>query len=359
MANASRYDGSQPYDRGLPYLQLVNPTATPTTAQLHAIKVLTHTFALLSAANDPMFHASPNPYPQHSYATGTNLNQRLHDLGFPGLRLANNPANANPNDPNRNPLAAPGPGAAELRAIPVRALMMPLMMLAFRTLLLLYFFSPSKRPLFGLLLSLWILYEAWNAMRLVLRDGNGRDDAANAAAAPNAAPAGAGRPAAPVGGVANANGIDTRPAANTGRSYLQSMLDRLSMLNLSAEDALLESDAPAPPPSVGQKVKMFVLLFFMSLHPAAWDRRRKALRRREGRIRTEANAREAALHEREQANANANADANSESQGQQRTEEQEAAARAREQIVLRHERRPAWLKEYVQRVEFTEWVDDP
>lgn len=348
-------------DSGLPYLQLKNPGATPTPAQAHALRVLSHTFAFLSMANDPLLHAPMNPYPSNPYATATILNQRLQDLGLPALRLAHNAANPNPNDPNiPNPLVAAGAGGAELRAIPMRALMVPLLMLAFRTLLLLYFFSPSKRPLFGLILSVWILYEAWNAMRMVLNDGNDRGaDRAGNAAAPNG-PAAAGQQGGAVPGLAGPGANGAAPNAAPGSSGFAAVLDRLAMLNLATEDAILDTDAPAPPPSLVQKAKMFVALFFMSLHPAAWDRRRIALRRREGRVRTEANAREAALHDRAQRQGQGEADGQQgQGQGQPRTEEDEARARAREQMVIRHERRPAWLQQYVQRVQYTEWVDDP
>ncbi|KAI0677016.1 hypothetical protein C8Q78DRAFT_60528 [Trametes maxima] len=333
---------------GLPYLSLTTPNATPNASQLHALKVLSYTFPLLSMAHDPLLYAPPAPFPVYSNTPTANLNQRLQELGFPPLRLMpgqNIPRNGNDAN-NANPLA---PAGAEIRAIPVRALMVPLLMLAFRTLLLLYFFSPSKRPLFGILLSVWIIYEAWNAMRLVLNDGHERaaGPAANAAA-PNAPPdprQAAAQPAQP--GL-----VPTRPNRGANRSPAMAILDRLAMINLPAEDALLEMDINAPPPSVVQKTKMFITLFFLTLYPAAWDRRRAALRRREGRIRTEANARETALTERaERESAGAEAPA--------RTDEEEARARAREQVVIRHERRPAWLKEYVQRVQYSEWVDDP
>ena len=232
--------------------------------------------------------------------------------------------------------------------------MIPLIMLAFRTLLLLYFFSPSKRPLFGLLLSVWILYEAWNAMRLVLNDGNDRE--AGGAANPGAA--GPGQPAAPAEAGAGPNGnATTNGAAN--RSTAGAVLDQLSTLNLAAEDAILDTDAPVPEPGLAQKTKMFCALFFMTLWPSAWDRRRNALRRREGRLRTDAHAREAVLRDREEAlTANTSGDGQ-EGEQPQRSEEDLARARQREQIVARHERRPAWLRQYVQRVEYTEWVDDP
>ncbi|KAI0356484.1 hypothetical protein OH77DRAFT_1495312 [Trametes cingulata] len=334
---------------GLPYLTLTTPNATPTAAQSHALKVLSYTFSILSMANDPMLYSPSTPYSGLPNTPTTNLNQRLQQLGFPPLRLAHNP-NRNPNDPNANPFAPAGAAAgAEIRAIPMRALMVPLLMLAFRTLLLLYFFSPSKRPLFGILLSAWIVYEAWTAMRLVLNDGNN-----DRAGAPGANPAAPGAPPgrAPAAAVAPGRPGINRAGRNANRSPIHAVLDRLAMLNIPAEDALLETDAPAPPPSVLQKAKMFVTLFLLTLYPAAWDRRRTALRRREGRIRTEANAREAAVTERaERESAGADAPV--------RTAEEEARARAREQVVARHERRPAWLKEYVQRVQEAEWVDDP
>ena len=306
-------------------------------------------------ANDPMLYVPAAAQYPPPYATATNVNQHLQHLGLPQLRLAHaQGANPNPHDPH-NPLPAPGAPGAEIRAIPVRALFIPLVMLAFRTVLLLYFFSPSKRPLFGLMLSVWILYEAWNAMRLVLNDG--QDRGAGGAANPGAAN-GAGQPGAPAGG-AGANANPTANNAGANRSTFSAILDWLSTLNLANEDAILDTDAPVPEPGLVQKTKMFFALFFMTLWPSAWDRRRLALRRREGRIRTEANAREAAVHEREQA-ANAGGEGQaSEQQQQQRSEEELARVRQAEQLVARHERRPAWLKEYVQRVQYTEWVDDP
>ncbi|KAI9001339.1 hypothetical protein BD414DRAFT_526548 [Trametes punicea] len=337
---------------GLPYLSLTTPNATPTAAQRHALKVLSHTFSILSMANDPLLYVPSTPYHTYTSTPTTNLNQRLQELGLPPLRLAHNqgvPRNANEAN-NANPLAPAAAGAgAEIRAIPIRALLVPLLMLAFRTLLLLYFFSPSKRPFFGILLSVWVVYEAWNAMRLVLGDGNDRAagaGAANPAAPPNVPPG----PAA----AAAAAPADNRPNRVNMRSPLQALFDRLAMINIASEDALLETDVPAtaPAPSIWQKTKTFVTLFLLTLYPAAWDHRRAALRRREGRIRTEANAREAALTERaERESAGAEASA--------RSEEEATRASAREQLVVRHERRPAWLKEYVQRVQYSEWVDDP
>ena len=106
----------------------------------------------------------PMPYPLTQPAV--DLNQHFQRLGMPPLRLAPNAnPNANPNDPNNPALAA------DIRAIPLRALLMPLIMLVVRTFILMYFFSPSKRPVFGILLSLWIIYETWGAL-LALQNPN-------------------------------------------------------------------------------------------------------------------------------------------------------------------------------------------
>ncbi|OBZ76980.1 hypothetical protein A0H81_03795 [Grifola frondosa] len=323
---------------GFPYLTLVTPNATPTPIQAHALKVLSYTFHILSRSSDPSLYP-PMSYISYSVGTPSDINERLQQLGLPPLRYNQIP-NINPNDPNnRNPVA--GGAAVELRGIPMRALMVPLIMLLFRTLLLMYFFSPSKRPLFGILLCTWIVYEAWNAMRAVLVDGNERQaqGAAPRMGAPAAGgrvPNAPGRPAPRQGRPApGAPGL--APAQNATRNHADAVLDRLSTLNLSAEDAILDSDSNAHAPGVRHRVKTFLSLFLMTLYPASWDRRRATLRRREGRIRTEANARDIP---------------------QADGEESEARTMARAQLLARHARRPAWVREYLQRVQNAEWVDD-
>ncbi|KAK7695537.1 hypothetical protein QCA50_000173 [Cerrena zonata] len=335
------YDGASTgvrYERVIienqPFLQLMTPDTAPNPLQIHALKVLTHTFPLLSI---------PSPDSASSFATSqttpfthtqvTNLNNHLQQVGLPPLRLIPNAnANQNPNDPN-NPLAA-----AEIRAIPLRALMVPLMMLTFRTVLLLYFFSPSKRPLFGIVLSAWILYEAWGAIRAVI--GNGDQPAAQAREGGNGAGAGQGagpRIPGPAGGI--------QPGGNNQgarRSQMDSILDRLSNLNLTSEDATLDTDSrDITPPSLAHRAKTFISLLITTLHPAVWDRRRTVLRRREGRIRTEANLRESQPRE----------------EGDE-TPESVQRAQSRLNMIARHERRPRWVREYVQRVQHSEWVDD-
>ena len=328
-------------------MRLTPPDGIPTAAQQHALQILTHTFAILSVSHDPAYYAPLNPYPSHPYAPPTNVNQLLQQVGLPALRLAPNQVpNANP--PDANPLAAPGAAGPDIRAIPLRAFVVPLVMLTIRTVLLMYFFSPAKRPVFGIVLSLWILYEAWTALRVVLHEGGDRD--ANDAAANAGAAAGAAGRAPPAGAAGGPNVPGLRPTA--GRSNVHAILDRLATMNLSAEDAMLDTDRPITNPGLAQKARMFVTLFFMTLYPAAWDRRRTALRRREGRIRTEAHAREAPPPPEPTVT-------EGEGQAPAQSAEDAARARAREQMIARHERRPAWLRGYVQRVVDTEWVDDP
>lgn len=324
--------------RGLPYLSLITPNATPTPIQVHAFKVLTLTFSILSLPEFSTPHYPPPPNYAVSYQINphTNLNEHLQRIGLPPIRLT--PGQIPNANPNVNPHDAAAP-AVEVRAIPVRALIIPLVMFVFRTILLMYFFSPSKRPLFGLLLSVWILYEAWGAIRVVLGEGRPRRGDANGAMGV----AGAGQAANRQPGQA-ARPTPGTTASNTNRSQIQAFLDGLSNLNLAMEDAIVNGDprVSTRPPSTGHKVKTFVSLLLLTLYPAVWDHRRAALRRREGRLRTEANAREAT-----QSPEDVGGD-----------ESASASARARVDLPARHERRPAWVKQYVQRVQATEWADD-
>lgn len=299
-------------------------------------------------------------------ANTNNLNQRLQQLGLPGLHLAAN-QNPNPNDPN-NAFGPAAPAAPEIRAIPIRALLVPLSMLVIRTMLLLYFFSPSKRPLFGLMLSAWILYEAWGAIRAIL--GHERENNRGRPAAGGQPPAGAGAgPGVDAGaGGAGQHANQDRQAAgarvpahngerNASRNHVNAVLDNLACLNITEEDALLDSDRPNAPPGTMHRVKTFVSLLFMTLYPAVWDRRRAMLRRREGRIRTEANAREepSALTNPEDTSASGEEDVIA----RETRLANEARERARVQLVAKHERRSAWVKSYVERTAAAEWVDDP
>lgn len=217
-------------------------------------------------------------------------------------------------------------------------------MLAFRTVLLMYFFSPSKRPVFGVLLSAWILYEAWGAFRAVL--GNGAVGQAGGVAGVvgnnqngNINPAGQNGRIPPGGPNTN---------SNQRRSQVGALLDSVAEMNLGAEDAILAVNdrRQDSAPSLGHRVKTFVGLLVTTLHPAVWDRRRNVLRRREARVRTEANARDAATPPQ-------NAEGNDGP-----TTETEPRAHPSAHLVELHEGRPQWVKDYVERVQMSEWADD-
>ena len=122
---------------------------------------------------------------------------------------------------------------------------------------------------------------------------------------------------------------------------MQSFLAGLSNLNLRREDSIIDTGANVPPPSLSHKVKTFVVLILLTLYPAVWDHRRAALRRREGRLRTEQNAREAAR--------------SAGPEGEQGREAEAERVRALERL---QNRRPAWVKEYVERVLTTDWADE-
>ncbi|OCH90729.1 hypothetical protein OBBRIDRAFT_887520 [Obba rivulosa] len=349
---AGDWSGGVKYDRvtidGSHYLGLATPNATPNPVQAHALKVLSYTLPIISITVDP-YNYPPMPV-SYPVPINTQNNQQLQQLGFQRFRFGPggqgpNP-NFNPHDPN-NPNADPL-GGVEIRAIPVRALIAPLLMLVLRTLLMMYLFSPSKRPLFSLMLSAYIIYEAWGAFRAVMGDDR---DRAQPAPVPAGAAANAAQP--------NANAQQGQPGARparpgpggaaqgpAGRSHLDILLHRMSDMNLASEDALVDSPVQAPQPSLLHKAKTFVGLLLLTLYPALWDHRRAALRRREGRLRTEANALEVAEAPRAEGGGEANAQAD------------EGRARALAEIVARRERRPVWVRQYVQRVQTMEWMDD-
>ena len=81
-----------------PYLSLTTPKNTPSPIQLHALKVLSCTFMLLTLVPpEPMFYPPLPHYNAQQQMPTINLNQHLQQLGFPGLRMG-----AQPN-PNQNP----------------------------------------------------------------------------------------------------------------------------------------------------------------------------------------------------------------------------------------------------------------
>ncbi|KAJ3517564.1 hypothetical protein NLJ89_g421 [Agrocybe chaxingu] len=334
---------------GKPYLRLVEDFGSqPTPVQERALKVLTYTFSILNMTfptSPPMrtVHAQSVPVPPH-------VNQLLQQLGLPQMRPAN--ANINPAANPNNPILP------EIREIPIRPLLAPFMMLIFRTTLLLYFVAPARKPIFGVLILAWMLYEIWQPIRNALlrnalnrlpehqRQANNGAEArpvqANQAQEPHIPGAVGARPAA---------GVPARPPLAGGTLDQQAavLFDNLANLNIADEEMILNAPAgtPAPEPGLGHKIMTFMSLLITTLHPAIWNRRRVALRRREGTVRTEANMRNSAPPPTD----------NDEDSipGQ---EVNNRAAEIRQELQSQYSRRPRWIQQYMQRVVEEDWVDD-
>jgi hypothetical protein len=215
-------------------------------------------------------------------------------------------------------------------------------MLLFRTLLLLYFVAPARKPIFGILVIAWMLYEVWRPIRdgLIrgLRRGIPNDQARQDAPArqepqpaQNAAPE-APRPPQNFLGAVVAERVDNQAAAV--------VLDTVANLNISTEEQIL-NDAPGAvlrEPGVGHKFVTFLGLFLTTIHPAVWNQRRVALRRREGRIRAEQSM------------------LNSTTEGDEGQNETRTQLQA--DLRAQHARRPRWIREYMTRVIDGDWVDE-
>lgn len=329
------------FQRGQSYLQLATDSenAQPTPLQQHALKVLTYTFNILYLPINN-FSTSRGSQPQQ-LPVPPHVNQLLQQLGLPPLRPAGN--NANPANPNAV--------LADLREIPVRALLAPLLMLLFRTLLLLYFFAPARKPIFGILILGWMVYEIWQPIRNGLRNGWGRMHDNGQHQANNGQNARQG-PGAPAPNAPPPPGVRAAHAAPAGAVTLEAqagqIFDTLANLNIEDEQRLLNPGPGGPPaePTIGHKIVTFLSLFITTLHPAIWNRRRVALRRREGVVRTEANVRNSPPP---------SADNPSDSTPSPVDDE---AARRREQLRVQYGLQPRWIQRYLERVVAEDWVDD-
>lgn len=279
------------------------------------------------------------------------LNAHLQQLGLPQLHVQ--PEHAAMPEIRMVP---------EIRIIPLRALLTPMLALAFRLSFLMLFFSPFQKPVISILLGLYLILDAaLTIYNVILRDpeeNEGRDraarDGANADGAGGAAGFGNGDRQ-----VAQQDRLRRGGAGRAGtrdspfhwlREQSDPIVDYLAKINLRSEAAALDSrGTPATKPTIGHRVRSFFVLMALTLYPEIWNRRRTALRQREGRIKTEANARVAPPASSPQ------------SEGGEGGEEDVRAAareRARVEIVAAHDRRPGWVKEYVERVVEGDWVDE-
>jgi hypothetical protein len=317
--------------------------------------VLTHTFPLLSApipvlgyvhgVGSELRYSLPNHQllanavaPGQPYIFGDNANANI-------INNINNALNANAN--GAGAAGAPVRAVVQIREVPVRALLTPLFLLFLRTLLLFYFISPARKPLIGIMLGAWVLYEAWGAVRGAIGDLN--ELARNADPQPRANRPGNIPPgqhgAAPNAGQGAAAGNPALTPTQPAQPHVSNadiLLTRVATLNLDSEAAALnvpEGGRSAEEPNVFQKARIFVSLIVLTLHPAVWNRRRMTLRQREGRLRTEGRARMADV-------------------GGEGGQVDERAVSAREQMAQAHARRPQWVREYVDRVMLDEWIDD-
>lgn len=317
---------------------------------------------------------SPTPTPTvrtqqepQSVPIPLHVNQLLQQLGLPPMRAVGVPGQNPPVGANQNNAVL-----VEIRQIPLRPLLAPFIMLILRTLLLLYFVAPARKPIFGVLILGWMLYEIWQPIRNGLRNGWGRaPQNGNGPQPPNVAPnagpnagAGAEGAAPPAGANGNANvppAPDGGPAAPNAPARARpqgpvtldqqagAIFDTLANMNIEEEQRILNQGAAAPatPPSFGHKMVTFLGLFVTTLHPAIWNRRREALRRREGVVRTEANVRNSAPP------AAQNGD-----EGDEPTAAETEATRRREELRAQHMLKPRWIQQYEERVLAEEWVDD-
>ncbi|TFK43384.1 hypothetical protein BDQ12DRAFT_674891 [Crucibulum laeve] len=317
------------------FLSLENSSEKPTPFQIHALHVLSYTFTLLSISSNPL--SPPRPATSHTMPMPPNVphvNEVLQQLGLNDMHLA----------PNQRRNAV----LPELREIALRPLLAPMLMLMLRTMLLLYFVAPARKPIFGILILAWMLYEIWQPIRNGLRNLRRaaeqqppRADAAaggqEADAAPNAA-----QPA-PRAGNGPAPGV---LGVGRGDNQMAALIDTMGNMNMQVEDAIISQlpGAPTEEPGLGYKAMAFFGLLLTTLHPAVWNRRRAALHRREGTIRAEANIRDAPPRE--------------DVEGEEARQNEDRAQRIRNEFREQYARRPLWVRRYMERVVATDWVDD-
>ncbi|TFK99090.1 hypothetical protein BDV98DRAFT_551732, partial [Pterulicium gracile] len=149
---------------GRPFIQPVDPTVTPTPYQIHALKVLTHTFAILSLTPPPDLTLSPSissarVISPSEIVIAPHVNQVLQQLGLPQV-----PAHAQGQIGNAQIPIVVGNGGGRARQFPMRALLAPLLLLFFRTALLLYFFAPMRKPLGWIMVLVYVVYEIYSAV---------------------------------------------------------------------------------------------------------------------------------------------------------------------------------------------------
>ncbi|KIJ07021.1 hypothetical protein PAXINDRAFT_19777 [Paxillus involutus ATCC 200175] len=212
------------------------------------------------------------------------------------------------------------------------------------------------------------MYEIWTHVRIVILRPLERAGRNGAGAGANGAQAAGGVvPAAPP--VAQANGHagglhpapPTGPTTNPGQtrdgqqaqgppmpSQSNGIIDSISLINIHSENRLLwpmQQPLRLPePPGFLHKAISFLSLIVVTLHPEVYNRRSAALRQREGRLRTEMNIIEHEPEAREH--------------GQPLGEEEQGRQEFRQQLRIQHARRANWVRQYVDRVRGSDWIEE-
>lgn len=170
-----------------------------------------------------------------------------------------------------------------------------------------YFFTPAREPTWAAGILAWVSWEIYGQIRQANEEARQRAVGADLAPVPNAngaaAGAGANGPGAGPGAGAGAaprlfaNRADPMaalwahgPSNARARAAALALMDRIATYNLDDEDVVLHPlfrpalPQPIRPASTLSRIATFLMLFVATLHPAVWDRRRKRLRDREGKV---------------------------------------------------------------------------
>ncbi|KAG8790231.1 hypothetical protein FRC12_012437 [Ceratobasidium sp. 428] len=303
---------------GRPYLSLLNPGATPTAMQQHAVTVLTSTLGLIPYLDDLTPPPPPIP-PIHV----TYLDNQLRPVQTRIRR-------------------------ARRLAVALRTVV-PLSFTLLRASLFVVFFPPAREPLWLLVIIGIVCYEA----RMILNRANDAE--------PNPQPE---------GNNANLNANAPNQVANNNNRNgnnvpvtLRSILDRATLTGIDSEATSLDLEVPerefrgaphdaaesSPIKEALVRARTFLVLFGVTLVPAAWARRREALRLREGKVRVVYGERANLIGRQGNAEQSQTLDGASQDQNQEQTQPRE------EEVPLGDRRRfglrmGGWRREYVERV---------
>ncbi|KAJ4472346.1 hypothetical protein J3R30DRAFT_3298632 [Lentinula aciculospora] len=328
---------------GRPYLRLLDPSVSPTSVQRHAFHVLSYTMELLKLS--PL---KATPTSSTSSTSQPQVNQQGVQFDLNQFLNGNNNANpANPHPP------------IQIQQINLRPLILPILMLSLRTLLLLYFVAPARKPFLTLLILAWVGWEIWGWIGGLGLRVEGENQAGNIGRGGDAGE-GAGQ-----AGVAQPPPMQNAPAPapngppaivpgnnNNNAAHHNGIIETLASFDIADGESALSSFLPESDlsePGFPRKALSFLVLLFTTVHPAVWNRRRTLLRAREGRVKVEMNVlREGAEEVRpvvlDEGNFN------------------DRRAERRAEMLARYMRRPSWVRRYMQRVMNAEgegvWVDE-